>query len=77
MAELIIGSRMKLENLGAESGSINTTRLKERILAVFPDLTDHSQGRDTILVLKHEIGEKPLNEQRGKIQKDGIWPKQQ
>ena len=48
---------MKLENLGAESGSINTKRLKERILAVFPDLTDHSQGRDTILVLKHEIGE--------------------
>ena len=57
MAELTIVFRMKLENLGAESGSINTTRLKERILAVFPDLTDHSQGRDTIIVLKHEIGE--------------------
>ena len=57
MAELTIVFRMKLEDLGAESGSINTTRLKERILEVFPDLTDHSQGRDTILVLKHEIGE--------------------
>ena len=59
MTELTIYFRTKLETFGVEPASINTTRLKERILAVFTDLTDQSQGRDTILVLvlKHEIGD--------------------
>ena len=43
--------------MGATPASVNTTRLKERILAVFPDLTDHNQGKETILALKHEIGD--------------------
>ena len=57
MVELTVFFGKKLEDLGAESELINTTRLKERVLAIFPDLIDQSQGRYTILVLKHEIGD--------------------
>lgn len=38
-----------------EAGKINATRLKDRELAAFPDLTAHSQGREVLLALKHEI----------------------
>ena len=47
----------KLEELEVERGRINTSRLKERILNAFPDLTAVAQGRDVLLVLKEDIGE--------------------
>lgn len=45
-----------MEELGGEAERINATRLKERVLNEFPDLTAHSQGREVRLVLKNEIG---------------------
>lgn len=39
------------------SSDIHTTRLKERLLAVFPDLGAHNQGRDVLLVFNSDIGE--------------------
>ena len=36
---------------------INSTRLKERIMAAFPDLTAHSIGRDVVLAPRDDIGD--------------------
>ena len=47
----------RLEELEVERGRINSSRLKERILTAFPDLTAVAQGRDVLLVLKEDIGE--------------------
>ena len=46
----------KQQELGIESGNVNATRLKERVLSAFPDLTAHNQGREVLLAFKHEIG---------------------
>ena len=46
----------KQQELGIESGKVNATRLKERVLSAFPDLTAHNQGREVLLAYKHEIG---------------------
>ena len=35
---------------------VHTTRLKERILAHFPDLQEHRKGRDILLVYREDIG---------------------
>uniref|UniRef100_UPI00358E360E uncharacterized protein n=1 Tax=Myxine glutinosa TaxID=7769 RepID=UPI00358E360E len=49
--------KVRLEQLGATEGQrIHTTRLKNRLLAVFPDLRAHSQGRDTLLTFQGDIG---------------------
>ena len=48
----------KLEELGITSSSkINTTRLKERLLGAFPDLSAHTQGRDVLFIFNHAIGD--------------------
>ena len=48
----------KLEELRITSSSkINTTRLKERLLGAFPDLSAHTQGRDVLLIFNHAIGD--------------------
>lgn len=46
-----------LQQLGATVGhQIHTTRLKNRLLSVFPDLRAHSPGRDTLLMFQEVIG---------------------
>ena len=47
----------RLEQFG-HSGSthVHTTRLKERILAHFPDLQAHTEGRDVLLVFDEDVG---------------------
>ncbi|KAG0713757.1 hypothetical protein GWK47_015523 [Chionoecetes opilio] len=46
-----------LEQLAATvTNRIHTTRLKDRLLSVFPDLRAHSQGRDTLLLFEKDIG---------------------
>ncbi|XP_068674761.1 uncharacterized protein [Montipora foliosa] len=48
----------KLEELGITSSSkINTTRLRERLLGAFPDLSAHTQGRDVLHIFNHAIGD--------------------
>lgn len=49
--------KTRLEQLGASVTSrIHTTRLKDRLLSVLPDLTAHSEGRDTLLLFNKDIG---------------------
>ena len=45
----------KQQKFGIESGMVNATRAKERVLLAFPDLTAHNEGRKVLLVLKDEI----------------------
>ncbi|KAG0712743.1 hypothetical protein GWK47_002027 [Chionoecetes opilio] len=49
--------KTRLEQLGATvTNRIHTTRLKDRLLSVLPDLRAHSQGRDTLLLFEKDIG---------------------
>ena len=56
LSELVKFYQCKLEEVGAESGKTNATRLKERVLEAVPDLTAHPEGREVILASKHDIG---------------------
>ena len=41
----------RLEQLGSGiAGRVHSTRLKEKILAYFPDMKAHKQGREIVLV---------------------------
>ncbi len=47
----------RMEQLGFVSDTrVNTTRLKQRLLAHFPDLRAQSKGRDVLLVFDEDIG---------------------
>lgn len=47
----------RLEQLGTDvGGRIHSTKLKERILAYFPDMQAHKQGRNVILIFNEDIG---------------------
>jgi len=39
------------------SGKVNTTRLKERLLCLIPDMRAQTQGRDVVLMFNSDIGE--------------------
>lgn len=57
LSDLVKFYSSKLSELGEEQPTrINATRLKTRLLAAFPDLTAHTQGREVLFVLSHEIG---------------------
>lgn len=47
----------KLEELGVDPGRVNTSRLKDRLLAAFPDLKALTQGRDILFAFNREIGD--------------------
>ncbi|KAK3740395.1 hypothetical protein QZH41_000916 [Actinostola sp. cb2023] len=36
---------------------VNTTRLKERILSAFPEMSAHAQGRDVLLISNRDVGD--------------------
>ena len=47
----------RLRQLGAEvSGRMNSTRLKERLLAAVPDLRSHMNGKEVLLTYDSDIG---------------------
>ena len=49
--------RARLEQLGATvDHRVHTTRLKIRLLAVFPQLREHTEGRDKLLSFEKDIG---------------------
>ena len=56
LSDLVRFYTSKVQELGAECGKVNATRLKERVQAAFPDLTAHAEGREIQLVPQHEIG---------------------
>ena len=56
LSELVKFYQCNLEEVGAESGKTNATRLKERVLEAFQDLTAHPEDREVILASRHNIG---------------------
>jgi hypothetical protein len=46
---------VQLEQLGGV-GSVHSTRLKEQLLAHFPDMRAHDEGRDVLLMFDYDIG---------------------
>lgn len=59
LASLVQLYATKLQELGVPQSSIkvNSTRLKERLLATFPDLGAHKQGKHVVLMFNHAIGD--------------------
>ena len=56
LSDLVRFYTSKVQELCAECGKVNATRLKERVAAAFPDLTVHAEGREIRLVPQHDIG---------------------
>lgn len=56
LSDLVRFYTSKVQELGAECGKVNATRLRERVQAAFPELTAHAEGREIQLVPQHEIG---------------------
>ncbi|KAJ8865799.1 hypothetical protein PR048_033321 [Dryococelus australis] len=47
----------RLNQLGVQiDGRVHTTRLKQRVLAHFPDMRAYAKGRDTILAFNEDVG---------------------
>ena len=59
LSDLVSYYTSKLQELVVEYGKVNATWLEERVLAPFPDLTAHVEGREIQLVSQHEIGGMP------------------
>ncbi len=58
LADLANLYKIRLEQLGvANEGRVHTSRLKLRLLSVFPDLTAHLQGRNVMLSFNDDIGD--------------------
>ena len=45
----------RLEQLGTVAGNIHSMRLKKRILAYFPDMEEHKQDRDIVLIFNEDV----------------------
>ncbi len=57
LADLVRMYTKRVELLGTHlRGRVNSTHLKDRILAHFPDLQAHKEGRDILLVFNEDIG---------------------
>ena len=57
LADLAHLYRSRMEQLGIKlDARVNTTRLKERLLAQIPDLHVQTQGRDVLLTFSDDIG---------------------
>lgn len=58
LADLAEMYKARLEQLGAAiDGRIHTSRLRLRLLSVFPDLTAHLRGRSMMLSFSNDIGD--------------------
>lgn len=57
LADLVRMYTTRVEQLGTSlGGRVNSTHLKTRILAHFPDLQAHKEGRDILLVFNEDVG---------------------
>ena len=48
--------KQRLEHIGIEKPDVNSTRLKENLLAEISELEAHKQERDVILAFDEDIG---------------------
>lgn len=57
LADLCKLYSMRMKQLGSDlSGRIHSTKLKNRVLAYFPDMEAHKQGRDVMLIFNNDVG---------------------
>ena len=46
----------RMQQLGVKLGTrVHSTRMKERLLAEFPDMRAHPKGRDVLLVFEEDV----------------------
>jgi hypothetical protein len=55
LADLVSLCKQRLEQLGMKAPDVNSTRLKEKLLAEIPEFESH-KGRDILLAFKKDIG---------------------
>ena len=57
LADLVKLYTARLEQLGVKQDSrLNSTKLKDRILSHFPDLSAHREGRDVLFAFSSDVG---------------------
>lgn len=56
LADMVTLYRQRLEQLGVETPDVNSTRLKDKLLAELTELQAHKQGRDVLLAFQKDIG---------------------
>ena len=56
LADMVQLYKQRLEQLGIAKPDVNSTRLKEKLLAEISELKAHTQGRDVILAFDEDIG---------------------
>ena len=56
LADMVNLYRQRLEQLGMETPDINSTRLKDKLLAEIPELKPHKKGRDVLLAFQKDVG---------------------
>ena len=58
LAELAELYQSRIEQLGVRCNTrVHSTRLKQRLLAHFPDMQSHSKGRDIMLAFREDVGD--------------------
>ena len=58
LVELAALYQSRLEQLGVRRNRrVHSTRLKQRLLAHFPDMQSHSKGRNILLAFEEDVGE--------------------
>ena len=63
----------RLEQLRNDvEGRVHSTRLKERILAYFPDMEAHKQGREVVLVCNKDVGSAIRNACERDVDNDAV-----
>ena len=48
--------KQRLEQLGMDTPDVNSTRLKDKLMAEIPELEAHRSGRDVLLALQQDVG---------------------
>ncbi|KAG0694558.1 hypothetical protein GWK47_027185 [Chionoecetes opilio] len=58
LSDLVDLYTTRLEQLGTDvAGRVHSTDLKKRVLAYFPDMDAHKQGRDVVLISHEDVGQ--------------------
>ena len=56
LADLVSLYKQRLEQLGIDAPDVNSTRLKDKLLAEIPELEAHKKGRDILLAFDKDVG---------------------
>ena len=56
LAELVSLVKERLEQFGTSVADVNSTRLKEKLLAEIPGIEAYKKGRDVLLAFKKDVG---------------------